>query len=121
MAASRTSFPSRGIVVAGHVNLIERLRGKPLIWIYRIGRWRRFDVVLPPEGIVLEQVLAGGDKRRSGVASGTSTSGVSVAWSSGGPAGGRVMMDERRMAALSGVVVASMAERPSTVHATVQL
>ena len=36
-------------------------------------------------------------------------------------AGGRVMMDERRMVALSGVVVASMAERPDTVHATVQL
>ena len=46
---------------------------------------------------------------------------VSAAWSSRGIAGGRVMMDERRMVALSGVVVASMAERPGTVHATVQL
>ena len=46
---------------------------------------------------------------------------VSAAWSSRGIAGGRVMMDERRMVALSGVVAASMAERPGTVHATVQL
>ena len=38
-----------------------------------------------------------------------------------GLADGRVMMDEHRMVALSGVVVASMAERPGTVHATVQL
>ena len=46
---------------------------------------------------------------------------VSAAWSSRSIAGGRVMMDERIMVALSGVVVASMAERPGMVHATVQL
>ena len=33
---------------------------------------------------------------------------------------GRVMMDERRMVALSGVVVASTAARPGKVDATVQ-
>ena len=38
-----------------------------------------------------------------------------------GLAGGRVMMDERRMVALSGVVVASTAARPGKVDAAVQL
>ena len=37
-----------------------------------------------------------------------------------GLAGGRVMMDERRMVALSGVVVTSTAARPGKVHAAVQ-
>ena len=37
-----------------------------------------------------------------------------------GLAGGRVMMDERRMVALSGVVVASTAARPGKVDAAVQ-
>ena len=36
-----------------------------------------------------------------------------------GLAGGRVMMDERRMVALSGVVVASTADRPGKVDAAV--
>ena len=84
-----------------------------MIWIYRIGRWRRFDVVLPPEGIVLEQVLAGGDKRRSGVASGTSTTAGLSGMEQRGLAGGRVMMDERRM-------VASTAARTGKVDAAVQ-
>ena len=61
-------------------------------------------VVLLPGGIVLEQVLAGGDKRRSGVASDTSTTVGLSGMEQRGLADGRVMMmDERRMVALSGV------------------
>ena len=68
----------------------------------------------------MEQVLAGGDKRRSGVVSDTSTTAGLSGMEQRGLAGGRVMMDERRMAELSGVVVASMTTRPGKVHATVQ-
>ncbi|EMS49670.1 hypothetical protein TRIUR3_15125 [Triticum urartu] len=53
------------------------------------------------------QVLAGGDKRRSGVVSDTSTTAGLSGMEQRGLAGGRVMMDERRMVAWSGVVVAS--------------
>ena len=66
-----------------------------------------FGVVLPPGGIVLEQELAGGDKRRSGV-----TSTARPTMDPGGMAlrsfgDGRVWMDTCRMVALSGAVVAS--------------
>ena len=37
-----------------------------------------------------------------------------------GLAGGRVMMDERRMVALSGIVVVATTTRPGKVDATVQ-
>ena len=69
----------------------------------------------------MEQVLAGGDKRRSGVVSDTSTTAGLRGMEQWGLAARRVMMDERRMVALSGVVVASTAARPGKVDAAVQL
>ena len=68
----------------------------------------------------MKQVLAGGDKRRSGVVSDTSTTAGLSDMKQRGLTGGRVMMDERRMVALSGVVVASTAARPDKVNAAVQ-
>ena len=68
----------------------------------------------------MEQVLARGDKRRSVVVSDTSTTTGLSGMEQRGLAGGRVMMDGRRMVAISGVVVASTAARPSKVGATVQ-
>ena len=56
-------------------------------------------------------------RRRSRVASGTSTMAGLSGMEQPGLAGGRVMMDERRMMALSGVVVASTAARPGKVDA----
>ena len=67
----------------------------------------------------MDQVLAGGDKRRSGVVSDTSTTAGLSGMEQQGLAGGRVMMDERRMVALSGVVVALTAARPGKVDAAV--
>jgi hypothetical protein len=70
----------------------------------------------------LEHVLAGGDKRRSGV--------TSTARPTADPGGmaprrfgdGRVLeMDSRRRRKLSGVMVALMAERPGKVGALVLL
>ena len=54
----------------------------------------------------MEQVLAGGDKRSSGVVSDTSTTAGLSGMEQRGLAGGRVMIDERRIVVLSGVVVA---------------
>ena len=68
----------------------------------------------------MEQVLAGGDKRRSGVISDMSTTAGLSGMEQRGLAGGRVMMDERRMVALTDVVVASTAARPGKVNAVVQ-
>ena len=68
----------------------------------------------------MEQVLAGGDKRRSGVVSDTSTMAGLSGMEQRGLAGGRVMMDECRMVALSGVVVASTVATPGKVDAAVQ-
>ena len=68
-----------------------------------------FDVVVPPEGIVLEHVLAGGDKRRSGVTSiarPTADPDGTALWSFGDR---RVWMDTRMTVALSSVVVPSTA------------
>ena len=71
-------------------------------------------VVFPHGGIVLEQVLARGDKRRSVVVSDTSTTTGLSGMEQRGLAGGRVMMDERGM-------VASTTARPGKVDAAVQL
>ena len=68
----------------------------------------------------MEQALAGGDKRRSGMASDTSTTAGLSGMEQRGLASGRVMMDERRMVELSGVVVVSTAARPGKVDAAVQ-
>ena len=68
----------------------------------------------------MEQVLAGGDKRRSGVASGTSTTAGLSGMEQLALVGRRAMMDERRMVALYGVVVASTTARPGKVDAAVQ-
>ena len=68
----------------------------------------------------MEQVLSGVDKRGSGVVSDTSTTAGLSGMEQQGLAGGRVMMDERRMVVLFGVVVASTAARPGKVHAAVQ-
>ena len=68
----------------------------------------------------MEQVLAGGDKRRSGVVSDTSTTAGLSGMEQRDLAGGCVMMDERRMVVLSGIVVASTAARPGKVDAAVQ-
>ena len=54
------------------------------------------------------------------MASGTSTTAGLSGMEQRGVAGGRVIMDERRMVALSGVVVASTAAKPGKVHAAVQ-
>ena len=53
------------------------------------------------------------------MASGTSTTVGLSGMEQRGLAGGRVMMDERGMVALSGVMVASTAARPGKVDATV--
>ena len=55
------------------------------------------------------------------MASGTSTMAGLSGMKQRGLAGGRVMMDERKMVALSGIVVASTAARPDRVDASVQL
>ena len=69
----------------------------------------------------MRPVAAGGvSRRRSNVAFGTSTTAGLSSMEQRGLAGGRVMMDERRMVVLSGVVVASTAARPGKVHAAVQ-
>jgi hypothetical protein len=64
---------------------------------------------LPPEGIVLEQVLAGMVGRWSGVASTAMTTAGPDSMVRRGVSGGRVMMDVRRAVALSGAMVASTA------------
>ena len=58
-------------------------------------------------------------RRRSGVASGRSTTAGLSGMEQRGLTGGRVMMDERRMVALSGVMVASMAARSGKVDVAV--
>ncbi|KAE8793199.1 Katanin p60 ATPase-containing subunit [Hordeum vulgare] len=58
---------------------------------------------------------------RSGVACGTSTTAGLGGIEQRGLDGGRVMIDERRMVALYGVVVVSTAGRPCKVDASVQL
>ena len=65
--------------------------------------------------------MAGGGKRRSGVASGMSTTAGLSGMEQRDLAGGCVMMDERRMVVLSGIVVASTAARPGKDDASVQL
>ena len=66
-------------------------------------------------------VAAGGvSRRRSSVASGMSTTSLLSGMEQQGLVGGHVMMDERRMVALSGVVVAPTAARPGKVDSTVQ-
>ena len=69
MAASQTSFPSGGIVVAGLINLIGKFRGNPRSESTGSDDVGAIDIVLSHGGIVLERVLVGGDKRRSGVSS----------------------------------------------------
>ena len=54
------------------------------------------------------------------MASDTSTTAGLSGMEQRGLVGGRVMMDERRMVALSGVVVASTVARPGKVHAAIQ-
>ena len=87
-------------------------------WRRRLGRLGARFEELRAEG--MGPVAAGGvSRRRSGVASGTSTTAGLGVMEQHGLAGGRVMMDERRMVALSGVVVASTTARPGKVDATV--
>ena len=68
----------------------------------------------------MKQVLAGGDKRKSGVSScpfmAADLDGV-ARWRLGARC---AEMDSRRMVALSGVVVASTAARPGKLDATIQ-
>ena len=66
-------------------------------------------------------VAAGGVCEGGGVASDTSTMAVPSGMEQRGFAAGRVLMDERRMAALSRVVAASTTARPGKVDASVQL
>ena len=77
-------------------------------------------IAFPLEGIVLEQVMAGGGKRSSGVTSTArpTTDPVGMALRSFG--GGRVWMDTCRMMALSGAVVVSTIVRSGKVDAAVQ-
>ena len=67
----------------------------------------------------MEQVLVGGDKKRSGVASDTSTTAGLSGMEQRGLVGEHVMMDECRMVALSGIVMASTTARPGKVDAIV--
>ena len=98
------------------------LRGNPRSGSTRSDDDVTFNVVVPPGGIVLEHMLAGGDKRRSGV---TSTARPMVDPSGMSPrrfSDGRVLdMDSRRRRKLSGVMVVLMAERPGKVGASVLL
>ncbi|KAE8778588.1 Kinesin-4 [Hordeum vulgare] len=117
MAASRTSFLSRGIVVAGDVNMIGMfLGGNPRSGSTGSDDDDAFNDVLPPGSIVLEQVLAGGDKRKSGVtftARPMADPGGMVLRSF---ADGRVWMNTCRMVELSDTVVASMAGLARSLH-----
>ena len=60
-------------------------------------------------------------RRRCDVASDTSTMAGPSGMEQRGLAAGHLLMDERRMATLSGIVVASTAARPGKVDASVQL
>ena len=62
-AASVTSFPSRGVVVAGRGTRSCCFRGNPRSGSTGSDDDGTLDVVVPVGGIVLEQVLAGGDKK----------------------------------------------------------
>ena len=64
----------------------------------------------------MEQVLAGGDKRRSGVTSTARPPTDPDIMALQSFSDGRVWMDTRRMVALSGVVVASTAGLARLVH-----
>ena len=68
MAESLTSFPSRGIVVAGRVTKIEMFQGNPRFGSPGSDDDCPFRVVLPPRGIVLEQLLVRMGKERWSVA-----------------------------------------------------
>ena len=75
--------------------------------------------MFPIGGIVYGAAPDGRGVRWCGVPSLASTMAGLSGMEQLGLAGGRVMMDERRMVALSGVVVASTAARPGKVDATV--
>ena len=77
--------------------------------------------MFPIGGIVCGAALDGRGVRWCGVPSLASMTAGLGGMEQRGLASERVMMDERRMVALSDVVVVSMAVRPGTVHATVQL
>ncbi|VAI45608.1 unnamed protein product [Triticum turgidum subsp. durum] len=69
-----------------------------------------FDTMLPPGGIILEQVLAKGNNRWSSVASSTLTTGGLGDIAQLGLDAGRVLMGARKRVALSGAMVVSTAE-----------
>uniref|UniRef100_M8C0S1 Malectin-like domain-containing protein n=1 Tax=Aegilops tauschii TaxID=37682 RepID=M8C0S1_AEGTA len=69
METSMMSFPSRSIVVAGRGTPLVMLQRKPRSASIESDDDGTFDAVVPPEGIVLEQVLVGRDKRKSNVSS----------------------------------------------------
>ena len=69
----------------------------------------------------MKQALAGGDKRRSGVVSDKSTTAGLSGKEQRGLVGGRGMMDERMMVALSDIMVTLTAVRPGKLDALVQL
>jgi hypothetical protein len=119
MAASSTSFPCRGIIIAVCVTSFGLLRGNPRFGSPRSDDDGVFGAVLPPGDIVLEQVLAGGAMRWSGVESTSSTMACLGGVAQWGLGDGSGLMGARRMVAMSGVVVASTAEGPGKVNALI--
>uniref|UniRef100_R7W147 Kinesin-4 n=1 Tax=Aegilops tauschii TaxID=37682 RepID=R7W147_AEGTA len=98
------------------VTMLEMFWGNPIYWSPESDDDDALGVVLSSGSIVLEQELAGVDKRRSGVTSITRRTKDlgGVAKRSFGD--GRVWMDTRRMVALSDVAVTSTTEWPDKVN-----
>jgi hypothetical protein len=60
MAMPTRRYLVEGIVAAAYVSSPGLLRGKPQIWVSRIGRWRRVVPFFLLEASFLEQMLARG-------------------------------------------------------------